>query len=205
VKPHDLLRLAPAAIAAPAFADAPEWVARSLRRAQYVVVRRAPRLNGAMAVGVRGQARHERFGTWLDEAYVDQVVSPEELRDAGRSALPAFELLRKVAPLCDGYAWGPTGSVGFELASGVATVTPASDLDLMIRAPEPMERAQAAALHIALVDAASSMKMRIDIQVETRDAAFALAEFAGSAPRVMLRCADGPKLVANPWQTGRAA
>lgn len=31
--------------------------------------------------------------------------------------------------------WGPTGSVGFELASGVESVTAASDFDIVVRAP----------------------------------------------------------------------
>jgi phosphoribosyl-dephospho-CoA transferase len=202
VKPHDLLRLAPTA---PGFADAPEWVAAALARAPYVVVRRSPPRSGAIAVGVRGMARHERFGAWLDARHVMQVISPEALRGAGRTSLPAFALLHDVARICDGYVWGPTGSVGFELASGVPTVTPASDLDLLIRSPGRLDRAQAAHLHDALEDAASARGARMDVQIETRDAAFSLAEFARAASRVMLRSNDGPKLVADPWQTDSVA
>jgi phosphoribosyl-dephospho-CoA transferase len=33
-------------------------------------------------------------------------------------------------------AYGPTGSIGFELASALPMATSASDLDLIIRAPE---------------------------------------------------------------------
>jgi phosphoribosyl-dephospho-CoA transferase len=204
VKPHDLLRLA---THAPAFADAPAWVAAALLRAPWVVVRRAPHHGDAIPVGVRGSTRSERFGTWLHPRDVAHVVTPEDLRAAGRSALPAFALpafalLRAVTPLLDatGCVWGPTGSAGFELASGITTVTPASDLDLLMRAPEPLARERAAALFDALSDAARDAAARIDVQIETRDAAFSLGEFARSNLRVMLRSADGPKLVADPWR-----
>jgi phosphoribosyl-dephospho-CoA transferase len=208
VKPHDLLRIASDPHA---FPDAPGWVERSLFRAPYVVVRREPSLNGAIAIGIRGTERRERFGAWLDAAHVMAVVTPEALRglgpDAGRIDLPAFALLRAIAPLCDdtGCAWGPTGSVGFELASGAATVTPASDLDLLVRAPTPLTRKQASDFHTALSNAASATGTRIDIQVETRDSVFSLAEFARPGVRVMLRSPAGPTLVADPWQRENVA
>jgi phosphoribosyl-dephospho-CoA transferase len=208
VKPHDLLRIT---VDPHAFPDAPEWVGRALVRAPYVVVRRAPSLKGVIAVGVRGAERRERFGTWLDSSHAIAVVTPEELRgvapEAGRVDLPAFALLRAIAPLCDdtGCAWGPTGSVGFELASGVATVTPTSDLDLLVRAPAPLTRKQAGHFYSALSSAASAMGTRIDIQVETCDSVFSLAEFAGPGGRVMLRSPAGPVLVADPWQRENVA
>ncbi|SAK68225.1 Phosphoribosyl-dephospho-CoA transferase [Caballeronia arationis] len=206
LRPHDLLRLVPDA---PAFADAPAWVADALARAPWVVVRRAPRLDAAIPVGVRGSTRSERFGTWLHPRDVASVIAPEDLRSpaSSRSTLPAFALLRAVAPLLDatGCVWGPTGSAGFELASGVATVTPASDLDLVMRAPEPLARERAAALFDTLSNAARHAATRIDVQIETRDAAFSLGEFARPNLRVMLRCADGPKLVADPWRAESVA
>ncbi|CDY78731.1 Phosphoribosyl-dephospho-CoA transferase [Caballeronia glathei] len=217
MKPHDLLRLR---TDTPPFAGAPAWVAAALARAPYVVVRRARREGDTIAVGVRGRARNERFGAWLDPRHAAEVIAPEDLRHAApraghddhgarheRAALPAFELLRAIAPLLDagGHAWGPSGSAGFELASGVETVTPTSDLDLVLRAPAPLSREEAAALFEALSSAARDAGTRVDVQVETRDGAFSLAEFARSTPRVMLRCADGPRLVADPWDAERTA
>ncbi|WP_269750734.1 malonate decarboxylase holo-ACP synthase [Candidatus Burkholderia verschuerenii] len=133
------------------------------------------------------------------------MFTPEALRrrkpDSVRATLPAFALLRAIAPIVDatGLDWGPAGSAGFELASGVSTVTRDSDLDLIVRAPEPLPRADAAALLDALSDAALRIGTRIDVQIETRDAAFSLAEFARANVRVMLRHADGPRLAADPW------
>jgi len=208
VSPHDLLQLAPGT---PDFPDAPAWVAASLKRAPFVVVRRAVSVNGLIAVGIRGEIRSERFGSWLDPRYVAQVLTPETLGSAKplttRPKLPAFALLQAVASLCNatGYVWGPAGSTGFELASGCATVTQTSDLDLLLRAPDPLDRATAKTLFEALSQAALDHGTRIDMQIQTLDGAFSLAEYAHPGARVMLRCADGPKLVADPWQTSQAA
>jgi phosphoribosyl-dephospho-CoA transferase len=201
-RPHDLLRLAPDT---PSFDGAPGWVAASLARAPYVVVRRAPPLGERLAVGVRGGARGERFGTWLEPRCIEAMFAPEALRTrepaAGRRDLPAFALLGAVAAIVDAYGlvWGPAGSAGFELASGAPAVTPASDLDLIVRAPAPLPRADASALFDALSQAAGHGGTRIDVQVQTPDAAFSLAEFARPNVRVMVRHADGPRLADDPW------
>ena len=209
VSPHDLLQLSPGA---PGFSDAPAWVAASLKRAPFVVVRRAVSVNGLIAVGIRGSTRSERFGSWLDPRYVEQVLEPETLLaklkpSMARAKLPAFALLRALAPVCDlsGYVWGPTGSVGFELASGCPTITQTSDLDLLMRAPDPLDRATAKTFFDTLSQAALDHGTRIDMQIQTHDGAFSLAEYAHPGARVMMRCADGPKLVVDPWQTSQAA
>jgi phosphoribosyl-dephospho-CoA transferase len=202
VRPHDLLRLAPDT---PPFADAPAWVAAALERAPFVVVRRAPRIGDDIAVGVRGAVRGERFGAWLAPRWIGRVLSPEDLRSRApgpaRAALPAFALLRAVSPLLDArdLDWGPAGSAGFELATALSTITPSSDLDIVVRAPAPVSRDDAAALFDALSQTARKEGARIDVQVETPGAAFSLAEFARANPRVMLKHADGPRLVDDPW------
>jgi phosphoribosyl-dephospho-CoA transferase len=201
-RPHDLLRLAPGA---PPFADAPAWVATALERAPFVVVRRAPRIGDAIAVGVRGLARSERFGAWIEPRWIDAVVTPEDLRprepDPARAHMPVFALLHRVAPIIDAYGldWGPAGSTGFELATSMPTITETSDLDLIVRAPTPLPHTDATALFDALSQAAQQAGARIDVQIETSDAAFSLAEFARAGLRVMLRHADGPRLVTHPW------
>ena len=62
--------------------------------------------------------------------------------------------------------WGPIGSVGFELASGVATATPDSDLDLMIRLPGLCQSIidELVALHDKHF---RSIAARVDCQVDT--------------------------------------
>jgi phosphoribosyl-dephospho-CoA transferase len=221
VTPHDLLRLAPAGWAS--WNDVPSWVEAALLRAPFVVVRRAGAKTGFTAgvangavegtvdeplfggdhcvpVGVRGSTRCERFGTWLDTRHILEIVKPEDLRAIEpSSALPAFALLRQIASICNdtGFVWGPTGSVGFELASRVATVTESSDLDLLMRVPKRIEQNAAAAIFERLVRTASST--RIDVQIETAAGVFSLAEYARPHWRVLLRGSDGPKFVTDPW------
>ncbi|SPB16816.1 Phosphoribosyl-dephospho-CoA transferase [Caballeronia novacaledonica] len=201
-RPHDLLGLAPGA----RFVDeAPDWAGASLARAPFVVVRRAPCLGDAIAVGVRGATRGERFGTWIEPRWIEAIFTPEDLRmrapDSARAALPAFALLRALPSIIDRYglAWGPAGSAGFELASATPTITRDSDLDIVVRAPSPLPRADASSLFDALSHAAQTVGTRIDVQIETPDAAFSLAEFARAGLRVMLRHAHGPRLVDDPW------
>jgi phosphoribosyl-dephospho-CoA transferase len=68
--------------------------------------------------------------------------------------------------------YGPTGSIGFELASGLPTATSASNLDLLIHAPErlPMQVAQ------ELITIFSVNPCCVDAQLETPRGAVSLAE-----------------------------
>jgi phosphoribosyl-dephospho-CoA transferase len=96
-----------------------------------------------------------------------------------------------------GLAWGPTGSVGFELATGAAVAGPASDLDVVVRAPEPWSFARAR----ELADDLARLPVRVDTQLDTPSGAIALAEYACGG-RVLLRTPDGPKLTNDPWGHG---
>ena len=93
-------------------------------------------------------------------------------------------------------AYGPTGSIGFELASGLPTATSTSDLDLLIRAPErlPMQLAK------KLITIFSGSLCRVDVQLETPRGAVSLAEYASGQTPLLLRQNDGPILVDDPWE-----
>ncbi|MFP6560884.1 malonate decarboxylase holo-ACP synthase [Paraburkholderia sp. B3] len=199
---HDLLRV----LRIPRAHDEPEWVHTALERAPWAVVRRAEAPAGFVAAGVRGAARDQRFGTWLHHQDIEAVCSPEDLLQrepqAGRSTLPAFvalALLReRVSPL-HSLAWGPTGSTGFELASGLPTLSSSSDLDLLIRLPERSEAALLRTLADVLAHASARAGTRVDAQVETPLGGVALTELAAGKPRVLVRASDGPRFVADPW------
>jgi phosphoribosyl-dephospho-CoA transferase len=94
-----------------------------------------------------------------------------------------------------GLAWGPTGSVGFELATGVAAAGTTSDLDVVVRAPEPwpLESARKIADHL------NRLPTRVDAQLDTPAGAVMLAEYT-RGDRVLLRTLDGPRLVHDPWR-----
>jgi phosphoribosyl-dephospho-CoA transferase len=194
-RPHDMLRLSGAGVLP---SDAPPWANSALHAAPWVVVRRAAPPMGRIAVGVRGTSRSERYATAVDPDDVRELVAPEDLANvpphAGRE-LAAMSALHAVRPVLDhtGLPWGPTGSVGFELATGIPTATAESDLDLLLRVP----RGSSAALILlaALDRELRSLAVRVDCQVETPSGAVALGELVGGQSDVMVRTAAGPRLV----------
>ncbi|WP_233837470.1 malonate decarboxylase holo-ACP synthase [Paraburkholderia sp. ZP32-5] len=202
-RPHDLLRLQ----CLRPFDDEPAWVRDAFARAPYAVVRRALGANGFVAIGVRGAGRAQRYGTWAHADDIVNVVSPESLQQAqpadARRALPSFialaALQRDACAALTTFVWGPTGSAGFELATQTPSVTEASDLDLLIRTPEPLARNAARALFEHLQTLAQRIGIRVDAQLETLAGGVALAEWAAGKTRVLARHASGPHLVADPW------
>ncbi|NIE78463.1 malonate decarboxylase holo-ACP synthase [Pantoea sp. Ap-967] len=193
-QPHDLLwGMAPADLPA----DAPAWAVQALAVGQPVVVRRAVCRAGWVAVGVRGQGREQRLATQMRLAAVQRHVAPEALRWQGHSPCAALQALASTAPVLDasGLAWGPTGGVGYQLATGCQLLHAGSDLDLVLRTPQFMARAKAR----ELLDILDCGPCRIDVQLETPAGAIALREWAGMARQVLLKSALGARLVADPW------
>ncbi len=208
---HALLRIAAAEVLQ-CDTHLPEWVVQALRRAPWVVVRRAGVREGLIPIGVRGAARSMRFAAWLPPGEVREAVNPRELaarrgwRAHPRAArVPALAALGRVEECLQraglGSCWGPTGSVGFELASGCPTATPHSDLDLMLHADAPLPSEAAAAVLTEFI----SLPARVDVLLETPYGAVALAEYL-SAPRpILLRTATGVRPSTDPWAPGAAA
>ena len=186
--------------------SAPEWVAPVLRQTPWVVVRRGYLQDGSLPVGVRGATRTQRFATLLAIAEIAEQVSPEELTDfrsvlqpTRRDAVAALAALDRVAPLLErrGYHWGPGGSIGFELATGAATATPSSDLDVILRQAHRLESHEADALQAALVEAGAPA--RIDVLLETPHGGVSLADLAARPMHVLVRTPHGARLVGDPW------
>ena len=198
LRPHDLLWLKPGAVLEPA--ALPPWAAQRLEQGVPVVVRRGPRTEGQVPAGIRGDQRSQRQAILLSSSAVARVVTPEELRGLSplpdRAGLPAFRSLALLpGRLPSGAVWGPTGSAGFELASGAATVTEDSDLDLLLRCPEPVSVATAK----AWLEACADLPARCDIQLDTGRGGIALAEWAAGRTQVLLKTDSGPLLVGDPW------
>jgi phosphoribosyl-dephospho-CoA transferase len=203
-QPHDLLFLAP-----PDRFDTggawPDWLHAGWLAAAPLVVRREAAPGGLVPVGARGRHRHERCKGYVQATSVARCVTPEMLASAPLPAAgtpPALAALARLAPRLDGLGltWGPTGGAGFELACGLPVLRPDSDLDLLVRAPAPLTRKCIDEL-LGLQDGAAC---RIDIQVDTGSAGFALADHARGG-RVLLKTARGPLLVADPWRQAEGA
>jgi len=197
LRPHDLVWLT----ARDALMDISEpWVDAAWHTGLPVVVRRDVDGNGRIPVGVRGLKRDQRAAGWVNPDQIVRVVSPERLSaedDLLRSPFitqppvqVAVQLSRRRWP----WTWGITGSTGYALATGIPAIHAASDLDLLIRAPEPLSRDELAAWQSHLEGALC----RADTQVETPQGGFALNEWLRDG-KTLLKTNRGPRMTANPW------
>jgi phosphoribosyl-dephospho-CoA transferase len=206
LRPHDLLWIVDEA-AISAAEPLPGWASADWLQRAPLVVRRETTDAGRIPVGLRGITRSERVHAYVPRAAVRRIVCPEDLvhadcwhRQAALGAsrdIAAYVALRVVAPLIDalGVDWGPTGSIGFALASGLPLVRPDSDLDLVVRAPGPLTAQQCN----ALAGLAARVSCRLDIQVDTGLGAFALQEWIPGRRRVLFKTDVGPRLTEDPW------
>lgn len=185
------------------FTECP-WINEAVKRAPFVVVRRAPLINNMVPVGIRGDNRSQRLAATVLYSNITEIITPEELaygklwrtnRHISRTEM--LKTLEAVDSIFKGYniIWGPTGSVGFELASGVETVTETSDLDIIARTPSFLPINTAKDITKELL----KMPIKIDIQLETSKGSIALSEYARGDGNVLLRAINGPRLVKNPW------
>jgi phosphoribosyl-dephospho-CoA transferase len=202
VRTHDLLEIDANQFIA-AQAAGPKWVEESLRRSTFVVVRRGRITDQEIPVGVRGPERNQRWATFCHPKLVRSILTPPQLlagnipiaRAKATPALRALNVLKDRWTDLD-LPWGPTGSVGFELATGHPVTTEVSDLDIAIRVRDRISREQARSLWERVV----GLQTKVDVRVETPKCSFSLEEFAcASCPRILLRYPDGLRLWDDPW------
>ncbi len=172
-------------------------------RCPWVVVRRGRISDGLIPVGVRGSQRHERCAGFTGLSEVLETRRPDQLRqlllaEDSRRALQAFRTLSYLEGHLVGLdmSWGPGGSVGYELASGIPAVRDGSDLDFILFAPKKLDITKAQDLWRMI----SSAPGKVDALVETPFCGFSLEEFVTTSPRkILLRTSDGRILGSNPW------
>jgi phosphoribosyl-dephospho-CoA transferase len=195
-KPHDLLRLDGTRDAV--LLEEHSEVALALLAVPFVVVRRAPERVGWVAVGIRGWERTERFGAWIKMSGVVERWTPEQVRVLPRKrSLPAFHTLTMLEERwrTRAMAWGPSGSVGFELVSDAEVVTPQSDLDVVLRFERPLEREVAR----ELLDETRELPARVDAQMQTPEGSVSLEEYALGERPILMRKMHGVLLCDDPW------
>jgi phosphoribosyl-dephospho-CoA transferase len=198
LNPHDLINIAKTDDLVTEQPLLP-WAVSSLANAPYVVVRRSIPQKGFAAVGIRGFKRGQRIAASIKFQDIQEIIKPHMLISDKNWKIPnpdesnVIRTLQKVMPVMNetGLYWGPTGSTGFELASGVKTLTENSDLDLMIGAPKPLSIPYAALLlkkmeQVALV--------RLDIQLNTPLGASSLKDYVNSS-LVLVKTMTGPQLM----------
>jgi phosphoribosyl-dephospho-CoA transferase len=171
-------------------------------RRPWVVVRRGRISDGLIPVGVRGMQRHERWAGFARLSEVLETRRPDQLRlllaEDSRRGLQAFQTLSYLESQLVGLnmSWGPGGSVGYELASGIPAVRDGSDLDLILFAPKKLNITKAQDLWRMI----SSAPGKVDALIETPFCGFSLEEFVTTSPRkILLRTSDGRILGYTPW------
>jgi phosphoribosyl-dephospho-CoA transferase len=203
---HDLIQLRPESVLLPE-QNLPAWLPAARKEPLWVVVRRGPAEGELVPIGVRGSQRHERWAGYTRISDVLTIRRPDQLRvrlaGDSRRGLPAFQTLAYLQLHSDesNLNWGPGGSVGYELASGVPAVRGSSDLDLVIFAPEILNHTRASELW----QVCSSGPGRIDALVETPCCGFSLQEYAtSSTKKLLLRTPNGRILGPDPWDLTNA-
>jgi phosphoribosyl-dephospho-CoA transferase len=199
LNPHDLIRIAkPDNLVADR--ALPEWAIFSLKNAPFVVVRRSHQPDNFVAVGVRGLQRGQRLAAWLKRSEVQEIVTPDMLVFPGNWKTEYYDelskpilTLKKITPILNrtNLPWGPTGSTGFELATGVKTLTENGDLDLVLNVAEPLPIKYA----VSLLEKLNSISLvRLDIQLNTPLGGTSLQDYVISQT-VLVKTMAGPMLV----------
>ncbi|HAF2409342.1 TPA: malonate decarboxylase holo-ACP synthase [Salmonella enterica] len=197
LRPHDLIWLN-ARDALDGITES--WVDGVWHSGLPVVVRRDVDAQGRVPVGVRGMKRDQRAAGWAQPAAVVRICSPQSLVDSQtllRSPFisqPPVQVALLLAQQTWPWTWGITGSTGYALATGIPVIHAASDLDLLIRAPQPLAREELKTWQQQL----SGGLCRADTQVETPYGAFALNEWMRDG-KALLKTSQGPRLVSDPW------
>jgi phosphoribosyl-dephospho-CoA transferase len=191
-RPHDLLRIASAVQLC---REGPAWLTPALQEAPWVVVRRARCAAGHVAVGIRGPERSRRHAAVIAVDVITEILSPPDLveRVDRLPDLPATHALRRVGDLLtrSSLRWGPAGSVGFTMATGVSAVTAGSDLDLVLT----LQDIPPLTMLSDLREAFRVLPARVDCQLDLPVGGVALDDLVGTADRVLVRTADGPSLM----------
>ena len=182
----------------------PDWAWQAIATGQPVVVRRAVTDEDQVAVGIRGAQRQQRLGCVMPKAAIQRIVKPEQLIVVDAEQFPV--IAEKVQPIAQvlqatNWTWGITGSTGFELATGLHVTHANSDLDILIRMPNELSKADAKALW----DALQQTSVRMDVQLQTPHGGVALADWANARHQVLLKRSQGAVLVDNPWMVQEMA
>jgi phosphoribosyl-dephospho-CoA transferase len=188
------------------FRSHPQWVGKALRRAPIVVVRRGQSRRNFVAVGVRGADRQQRYGSVISLSDVIACRTPESLAaergwsDATTQIPAAFrDALAAVNEYClrERLVWGPIGSVGYQLLTGISVITLSSDLDMMIRCHRPPNRDQ-----IRMFDEyLRTVSVRIDVVLEGPCGGVAMREYL-SYKKVLIKDKGGARIGSFIWQGG---
>lgn len=164
IKVHDIVRFSAINDIENAI-DQPAWVKDAPTAKNFGVVRRMPITDKIVPIGLRGNRREQRYGAFIHESKITEVISPVSLveRIEGLGDQIYSHALFSIKEKFKKYklAWGPTGSVGFEIATSIQATIPTSDIDICLYLNEIDTE-----LLVKLGDFLEGLDRRIDVQVE---------------------------------------
>ncbi len=173
VNVHDIVRFQDRSVIT-FYETVPDWLYTRPASQHYAVARRMKTTASTVAIGIRGKERSERIAGFINEQDIEQVITPKSLvrnlaqyRDS-----PFYPFLSEVDTIIAPFRleWGPTGSIGFELATGIPVATEKSDLDMTVYVPPDLDYQLLEQLYEEL----QQCSFRIDVQIEFEDAGAAL-------------------------------
>lgn len=204
IRPHDLIEVS--RVEHIVIDEKDDWVAEALNVAPYVVVRRGEAgYNGQIPVGIRGKKRNQRQAAMLQIDGVKKLITPYDITAnqmwknliSERQITPIIQKMPIIDRILSGYRWGPTGSGGFEMVTGIPTLSETSDLDILIHTPEAINFTVAE----SLLQQLDQLSFSVDIQVDTGSGTFILREWVNQrTDSLILRTNNGLKLVKDPWE-----
>jgi phosphoribosyl-dephospho-CoA transferase len=200
MRAHDLLWIAedPELFPDPQLA----WVRDALSEMPVTVVRRAEAPPGFVAVGIRGRSRDLRFAALIKLSDVRNLRTPESLASERGWRENLAEIpprLREALALFDElgnrekFVWGPVGSVGYQLATGLPVTTSESDVDVLIRCEVPPDDLMLSAVR----HTARKSMARLDVILDGPPGAVALEEL--HSRDVLLKTSRGPRIALFAW------
>ena len=173
--------------------EVPDWVRARPACRHHAVVRRMKTNAQTVAIGLRGKGRSERIAGFINKADIEEIISPESLvgGPAHDRNSRFHDILTEIDAIVSpfGYKWGPTGSVGFELATGITVTTHASDLDMTVYVPANPD-------YEALIQLDQQLQrypLRMDVQIEFGQMGAALLpDIVKFKSGFLLRTSSGP-------------
>lgn len=143
----------------------PDWVKDAPASKNYGVVRRMPITNQIVPIGLRGNTREQRFGTFIHERNIIQIITPNSLVERmeqfkNERYFPTLNMIKEAFQQLN-LVWGLTGSIGFEIATSIKVTTPNSDIDLCLYQEEIQRE-----LLLEIGNFLETLDTRVDVQVE---------------------------------------
>ncbi len=202
--PHDLIWIR-SIQAISGFRELPVWVSDTFKPNIPLVVRRDIMKNDLIPVGIRGKDRAQRCGVFVCSKDIIKIVSPHMLlnnlllTEFSHFIIKTLKEFQVIFSQKWQEKWGPTGSVGFSLATGKKVFGEKSDIDILAQCPSFIAPKQAQNI-VLLCD--EWRPVRFDIVLETPFGGVSLKDWAKSdmTKKVLLKTGRGPCLVLNPWE-----